>query len=97
MTAYQDTPFYYVDSPLNQPEDNSYWWAEAAYPNQHDPMTAVQQRMMLILSAAVIFVLAFGSRTRASFIDTPYSLRSAWLPEMMTSEASTSWISRSST
>lgn len=60
MTAYQDTPYYYVDSPLNQPEDNSYWWAEAAYPNQHDPMAAVQQRMMLILSAAVIFVLAFG-------------------------------------
>lgn len=60
MTAYQDTPYYFVDSPLNQPEDDAYWWAEAATPYMPDPMVAVQQRMMLILVAVVLFIVAFG-------------------------------------
>lgn len=60
MTAYQETPYYFVDSPLNQPEDDAYWWAESATPYMPDPMVAVQRRMMLILVAAVVFILAFG-------------------------------------
>ena len=49
MTAYQDTPYYYVDSPLNQPEEE--WGWEGGAPA--DPMASVQQRMVLILSAAL--------------------------------------------
>ncbi len=60
MSAYQETPYYYVDSPLTQHEDEAYWWAEAATPYLPDPMVAVQQRMMLILTAAILFILAFG-------------------------------------
>lgn len=59
MTAYQDTPYYYVDSPLNQPEEEEYWWAEPIA--EADPMVAVQQRMTFILAAALLFVLAFGA------------------------------------
>ncbi len=58
MTAYQETPYYHVDSPLNQPDDE-FWWAEAG-DVARDPMAAVQKRMALILSAAVIFIVAFG-------------------------------------
>ncbi len=58
MTAYQDTPYYPVDSPLNQPENDDYWWAEPDA--EIDPMIAVQQRMMIILAAALLFFLAFG-------------------------------------
>ena len=54
MTAYQDTPYYPVDSPLNQPENDDYWWAEADA--EIDPMIAVQQRMMIILAAALLFL-----------------------------------------
>lgn len=61
MTTYQENPYYYVDSPLNQPEDDAPWWMGAEYePNHTDPMVAVQQRMMLILAAAVVFIVAFG-------------------------------------
>ena len=56
MTAYQETPYYYVDSPLNQPEEE-WGWEDMA---QTDPMASVQQRMVLILSAALLFMAAFG-------------------------------------
>ncbi len=59
MTTYQDIPFSHVDSPLNQPEDDS--WAAYDYGWQPaDPMAAVQRRMMLILGAVVCFIVAFG-------------------------------------
>lgn len=61
MTAYQDTPFYYVDSPLSQPDEEFYGWAGAGYAEQDDPMSVVQQRMVLILTAALLFVMAFGA------------------------------------
>ena len=61
MTAYQDTPYYYVDSPLNQPENDDYWWLDESAADETDPMVAVQQRMTFILAAALIFVLAFGA------------------------------------
>lgn len=62
MTTYPDNPIYFVDSPLNQPEDDAPWWMSAeeyghAYTN---PMEAVQRRMMLILAAAMLFILLFG-------------------------------------
>lgn len=60
MTAYQETPYYYVDSPLNQADDESYWWGQEGQSNLHDPMVAVQRRMIVILSAAMVFILAFG-------------------------------------
>lgn len=60
MTAYQEQLYQYVDSPLNQPDEDAYWWTEAEYASQNDPMIAVQKRMALILTAAVIFILAFG-------------------------------------
>ena len=59
MTTYQDNPYYYVDSPLNQPDDE--WWTGHEYGQQMaDPMAAVQRRMMLILGAVVCFIAAFG-------------------------------------
>lgn len=61
MTAYQDTPFYFVDSPLSQPDEEFYGWAGAGYAEQDDPMSVVQQRMVLILTAALLFVMAFGA------------------------------------
>lgn len=61
MTAYQDTPFYYVDSPLSQPDEEFYGWAGVGYAEQDDPMSVVQQRMVLILTAALLFVMAFGA------------------------------------
>lgn len=61
MTTYQDNPYYYVDSPLNQPDDDAPWWMapELGMP-VIDPMAAVQRRMVIILTAAMFFVLAFG-------------------------------------
>jgi len=59
MTAYQDASFYPVDTPLTEPDDDSYYeWPRAT--SAHDPMAAVQQRMMLILAAAVAFVVLFA-------------------------------------
>lgn len=60
MTTLQDTPFYYVDSPLTDPNDLFDGWPELPVA-PHDPMAAVQQRMMLILVAALLFVGAFGT------------------------------------
>ena len=61
MTTFQDNPYYYVDSPLNQPEDDAPWWAGQPYVDPRaDAMAAVQRRMMIILSAAVFFVVGFG-------------------------------------
>lgn len=61
MTALQDTSFFHVDTPLTQWEDDrdDEWLEPIALP--HDPMAAVQQRMMVILAAALLFVLAFGT------------------------------------
>lgn len=61
MTAYQDNPYYFVDSPLNQPEDDAPWWVAPGhvYPDA-DPMAAVQRRMMLILAGAVLFITLFA-------------------------------------
>lgn len=61
MTTYPDNPVYYVDSPLNQPDDDAPWWMGADYNHVYtNPMDAVQRRMMLILAAAVVFIVAFG-------------------------------------
>ncbi len=41
MTTYQDNPYYYVDSPLNHP-DEELWWAGPVYAERGaDPMAAV--------------------------------------------------------
>lgn len=59
MTTYQENPYYYVDSPLNQPDEE--WWSGHPYAERAaDPMAAVQRRMMLILGAVVCFIIAFG-------------------------------------
>ncbi len=59
MTAYQDTSFYPVDTPLTEPDDDSlYHWPRSVV--AHDPMAAVQQRMMLVLAAALAFVVLFA-------------------------------------
>ena len=59
MTAYQDTSFYPVDTPLTEPDDDSlYHWPRSAVVD--DPMAAVQQRMMLVLGAALAFVVLFA-------------------------------------
>jgi soluble lytic murein transglycosylase-like protein len=60
MTAYQDISFTYVDSPLNQPDEDVYWWTEYGSADQRNPMDDVQQRMVLILLAAVLFIALFG-------------------------------------
>lgn len=61
MTTYPDNPVYYVDSPLNQPEDDAPWWMSADYDQAYtNPMEAVQRRMMVILAAAVLFIVVFG-------------------------------------
>lgn len=60
MTAYQDIPYSIMDSPLSQPEEDVYWWTDTGYAGQRDPMGEVQQRMILILSAAVLFIALFG-------------------------------------
>lgn len=60
-TIYPDNPVYYVDSPLNQPEDDAPWWMGVDEVHDYgNPMEAVQRRMMLILAAAVLFILLFG-------------------------------------
>lgn len=61
MTTYQDNPVYYVDSPLNQLDDDAPWWMapESLQPNI-DPMAAVERRMILILAAVMLFILGFG-------------------------------------
>ena len=59
MTAYQETPIYYVDSPLTQPDDDSYLpWPRSQV--AADPMAAVQQRMVLVLGASLVFVALFA-------------------------------------
>lgn len=59
MTTYQENPYYYVDSPLSQPDEE--WWPGHPYAEgAADPMAAVQRRMMLILGAVVCFIIAFG-------------------------------------
>lgn len=73
MTAYQDNPYYFVDSPLNHPEDDAPWWVAPGhiYP-EADPMAAVQRRMMLILAGAVLFITVFAVwAVRSSNIGTP--------------------------
>ena len=40
----------YKRQPLNQPENDDYWWAEPDA--EIDPMIAVQQRMMIILAVS---------------------------------------------
>ncbi|HOU40609.1 MAG TPA: lytic transglycosylase domain-containing protein [Promineifilum sp.] len=59
MTAYQETPIYYVDSPLTQPDDDPYLpWPRSQAAD--DPMAAVQQRMLLVLGASLAFVVVFA-------------------------------------
>ncbi len=60
MTAYQDISYHFMDSPLSQPEEEFYWDPEAGYAESYDPIGEVQQRMMLILVAAVVFIATFG-------------------------------------
>jgi soluble lytic murein transglycosylase-like protein len=58
MTAYQDVPFYPVDTPLTEPDDDPYYtWPRAA---SADPMAAVQQRMMLVLAASLAVLVLFA-------------------------------------
>ena len=59
MTAYQDATFYPVDTPLTEPDDEPYYtpWPSAA---AHDPMAAVQQRMMLVLAASLAVLVLFA-------------------------------------
>jgi soluble lytic murein transglycosylase-like protein len=59
MTTYQDTPYYYVDSPLSQPDEEQYGWNDG-YADPPDPMAAVQQRMAIILAAVMVFMTVFG-------------------------------------
>ncbi len=72
MTALQETSFTFVDSPLTYPSDDpDYGWHEAPL-RANDPLATVQQRMMVILSAAVLFVLAFGTwAVRTSAVGSP--------------------------
>ena len=57
MTAYQDVPFYSVDTPLTEPDDDPYY----AWPRPvADPMAAVQQRMMLVLAASLAVLTLFA-------------------------------------
>lgn len=59
MTAYQDAPFYPVETPLTEPDDDSYYtWPRAAVAD--DPMAAVQQRMALVLAASLAFIVLFA-------------------------------------
>lgn len=59
MTTYQDNPYFdYVDSPLNHYDDEFHLPGEQFY--APDPMVAVQRRMLLILTGALLFMLAFG-------------------------------------
>jgi hypothetical protein len=56
MTAYQELPFYPVDTPLTEPDDDPYYpWPQAA----KDPMAAVQQRMALVLAASLAVLVLF--------------------------------------
>jgi soluble lytic murein transglycosylase-like protein len=58
MTAYQEAPFYPVDTPLTEPDDDPYYtWPQAA---STDPMAAVQQRMMLVLAASLAVLVLFA-------------------------------------
>ncbi len=61
MTTYQETPIYYVDSPLTQPDDDDFYLPRARTRTADDPMAAVQQRMMLVLGASLAFVLLFAA------------------------------------
>jgi soluble lytic murein transglycosylase-like protein len=60
MTVYQEISYSYVDSPLSQPDEDFYWWTDTEYAGRRDPFDDVQQRMILILSAAVLFIALFG-------------------------------------
>lgn len=60
MTTYQETSYYPLDSPLNRPEDEAYWWTGSSVPRMPDPIIAVQQRMILILAAVFLFIIGFG-------------------------------------
>jgi soluble lytic murein transglycosylase-like protein len=59
MTTYQDTPYYHVDSPLSQPDEEEYWCHDS-HVEMPDPMVAVQQRMAIILAAVMVFMAVFG-------------------------------------
>jgi soluble lytic murein transglycosylase-like protein len=60
MTAYQDISYTFMDSPLSQPDLDENWWTEYGVADQRNPMDEVQQRMILILLAAVLFIVVFG-------------------------------------
>lgn len=60
MSAYQETSYYPLDSPLNRPEDIPYRWSRPPATHMPDPMVAVQQRMILILAAVFLFIISFG-------------------------------------
>lgn len=59
MTAYQDTTYYHLDTPLTEPDDDFYY-ARPRAQAADDPMAAVQLRMMLVLGAALAFIMLFG-------------------------------------
>lgn len=87
MTTLQDTSIYFMDSPLTETEDDYYGWAEAAQWVPADPMAAVQQRMVLILAAAVVFVVAFGLwATRMSGLDVGSTAAEAAAPANTTEQ-----------
>ena len=61
MTTYQETPIYYVETPLTQPDDDDFTLPRPRTRAADDPMAAVQQRMMLVLGASLAFVLLFAA------------------------------------
>ena len=58
MTAYQDATFYPVDTPLTEPDDDFFYTGPRVA--AHDPMVAVQQRMMLVLGASLAVLVLFA-------------------------------------
>ena len=75
MTAYQEVPFYPVDTPLTEPDDDPYYaWPQPVA----DPMAAVQQRMMLVLAASLAVLVLFAvwairmsGQNSSAIVDTP--------------------------
>lgn len=60
MTTWQqEIPYYVVDSPLNEWQDEELWPPHEAV-TTIDPMVQVQRRMVLILAVAIVFVIGFG-------------------------------------
>lgn len=57
-TLQQDTPYYLVDSPLSEWQDEDLWLESEYY--LPDPMVQVQKRMVIILIAVIFFVVGFG-------------------------------------